>query len=150
MNHWIKPLRFLKFTQLNFAFQQHITRLNSFNPHHIPLWINTIIKFIFQMTKLKVTKLEFGRENSTQEADFRDHILFFNIFWFNIHCIFSHYHLVPLYPFPQQCPHCCPCPWGPFPFCPVLPPPTPTPTCHLLSIYESEPIFLISIFCTHL
>lgn len=65
-NHWIQAIRALNFTLLNFAFWQHITRLNSFIPHYIPLWI-CIIRFISQITKLEVTELEFGGENSIQE-----------------------------------------------------------------------------------
>ena len=56
-----------------------------------------------------------------------------------------------LLPFPLQSPHCCPCPWVLFPLC-SIPPPTNLPrtltSCHLLSIYESVPIFLDSPVCS--
>ena len=49
--------------------------------------------------------------------------------WYNLLCLFLHYHLVPLYGHPQQSPNCCPCPWVLFPLCAVSPPLTfPHPT----------------------
>ena len=44
------------------------------------------------------------------------------IFIFSFLLYFFRYHLVPLYPFPQQSPHCCPCSWVLFPFCSIRPP----------------------------
>ena len=67
------------------------------------------------------------------------------------------FNIVALFPLPcslhiplsQQSPHCCPCPWVLFPF--LFNPSTPSPpllNCHLLSIYESVPIFLVSSVCS--
>ena len=63
---------------------------------------------------------------------------------------FFHYHLVSLYPCPPAIPTLLSMSVSPFSF--LLNPSTrlpPSPTiCHLLSIYESVPIFLVSSVCS--
>ena len=63
-----------------------------------------------------------------------------------IFIVFSPLPFSPLMPpNPQQSPLCCPCPWVLLPFCSIPLPPNLSPTnCHLLSIYESVPIFRVS------
>ena len=66
------------------------------------------------------------------------------------YCIFFHYHLVPLYP--PEITTLLSMSWVLFPFCsipstPNHPHPAPT-SCHLLSIYESVFVLLVSSVCS--
>ena len=70
--------------------------------------------------------------------------LFLLFFKFNLYCIF-YYHLVTIYPKPLAIPTLLSMSWVLFHFTSIPPPPNHSPTSyHLLSIYESIPIFIVS------
>ena len=79
--------------------------------------------------------------------------LFFSFILFFYHIIFIIFFPLPFSPLippsPQQSPLCCLRPWVLFPFCSIPPyPKFPTPpSCHLLSIYESISVLLVSSVC---
>ena len=70
-------------------------------------------------------------------------------FLFNLYCIFPITTQSPYILLPQQSAHCCPHPWALFPFCSIPPARNHPPTsCHLLSVYESVSVSLVSSVCS--
>ena len=71
---------------------------------------------------------------------------FFSFYFLNlIFIVFFYYHLVTIYPKPLAIPTLLSMSWVLFHFTSIPPPPNHSPTSyHLLSIYESIPIFIVS------
>ena len=69
-------------------------------------------------------------------------------FLLNFYCTFPLPFIPIILPSTLQSPHCYPCPWAPSPFCSIPLPPHLPNTCHLLSIYESVSILLVSSVCS--